>query len=107
HRRISPRWSMALTVLERAAAAAHGRGVAMTQGRPDDAGRPDAREATVEELAVAARGGNRAAFTGLYQRFHRVVHAVVLARVAACDASDVVQDVFADAWRKLARLREP
>jgi RNA polymerase sigma-70 factor, ECF subfamily len=98
---------MALAVLERAAAAAHGRGVATMQGRPDDAGRPDVRDATVEELAVAARGGNRAAFTALYERFHRVVHAVALARVAACDASDIVQDVFADAWRKLARLREP
>jgi RNA polymerase sigma-70 factor (ECF subfamily) len=91
---------MALAVLERAAAAAHRRGVA-TQGRAGDQ-----RDATVEELVVAARSGNRAAFTGLYERFHRVVHAVVLARVAACDAGDVVQDVFADAWRKLARLRE-
>lgn len=35
------------------------------------------------------------------------MHAIALARVPACDAGDVVQDVFADAWRKLARLREP
>ena len=77
------------------------------QGRPDDAGRPDVRDATVEELVIESRRGNRAAFTALYERFHRVVHAVALARVAACDASDIVQDVFADAWHKLARLREP
>jgi RNA polymerase sigma-70 factor (ECF subfamily) len=67
----------------------------------------EAREATVAELVVAAQGGSRAAFTGLYERFHRVVHALALARVPACDAGDVVQDVFADAWSKLARLREP
>jgi len=67
----------------------------------------DAREATVAELVTAARRGNRAAFGSLYERFHRVVHAVALARVPACDAGDVVQDVFADGWTKLARLRDP
>lgn len=65
------------------------------------------REVTVAELVALARDGDRDAFTGLYQRFHRVVHAVVLARVAACDAGDVVQDVFTEAWCKLPRLREP
>ena len=67
----------------------------------------DVREATVVELVIAAREGQRAAFATLYERFHRVVHAIALARVAACDASDVVQDVFTDAWHKLPRLREP
>jgi len=67
----------------------------------------DAREPTVAELVVAVQGGSRAAFGSLYERFHRVVHAVALARVPACDAGDVVQDVFADVWTKLARLREP
>lgn len=67
----------------------------------------DAREATVAELVVAVQGGNRAAFGSLYERFHRVVHAVALARVPACDAGDVVQDVFADVWLKVTRLREP
>lgn len=66
-----------------------------------------ARDATVAELVTAARGGDRAAFTGLYERFHRVVHAIALARVAACDAGDVVQDAFTDAWHKLPRLRDP
>lgn len=75
--------------------------------RPAQGGSVDAREATVAELVNAAHGGNRAAFASLYERFHRVVHAVALARVPACDAGDVVQDVFADAWRKLARLRDP
>jgi RNA polymerase sigma-70 factor, ECF subfamily len=83
-----------LRALELGTAPAHGHGV-------------DAREATVAELVVAAQGGSRAAFGSLYTRFHRVVHAVALARVPACDAGDVVQDVFADAWIKVARLREP
>lgn len=69
--------------------------------------RVDAREATIAELVIAVQGGNRAAFGSLYERFHRVVHAVALARVPACDAGDVVQDVFADVWIKIARLREP
>lgn len=67
----------------------------------------DVREATVVELVIAAQGGHRPAFATLYERFHRVVHAIALARVAACDAGDVVQDVFTDAWHKLPRLREP
>lgn len=83
-----------LSALELGAAPAHGL-------------RVDAREATVAELVIAVQGGNRAAFKSLYERFHRVVHAVALARVPACDAGDVVQDVFADVWTKLARLREP
>lgn len=67
----------------------------------------EARDTTVVALVLEARGGSRAAFGGLYERFHRVVHAVALARVPARDAGDVVQDVFADAWVKLVDLREP
>jgi RNA polymerase sigma-70 factor (ECF subfamily) len=68
---------------------------------------PEVREATIAELVIAARAGSAAAFGSLYQRFHRAVHAVALARVAYGDAGDVVQDVFADAWQKLPALREP
>jgi RNA polymerase sigma-70 factor (ECF subfamily) len=64
-------------------------------------------DATVVELVIAARAGDRVAFTHLYGRFHAVVHAIVLARVSARDAGDVVQDCFADAWAKLHRIREP
>ena len=46
----------------------------------------------------ARRRGNRAAFTTIYERFHRVVHAIALARVRGGDAGDVVQDVFAEVW---------
>lgn len=67
---------------------------------------PAAREATIAELVDAARAGNRAAFGSLYERFHRAIHAVALARVCAADAGDVVQDVFAEAWARLDGLRE-
>lgn len=77
------------------------------RGAPAHGLRVDAREATIAELVASVQGGNRAAFGSLYERFHRVVHAVALARVPACDAGDVVQDVFADVWHKIARLREP
>lgn len=64
-------------------------------------------DATIAELVVAAQAGNHAAFTTLYARFHRAVHAVALARVGAADAADVVQDVFARAWTRLGSVREP
>jgi RNA polymerase sigma-70 factor (ECF subfamily) len=70
----------------------------------------DAREvqaATLAELVIAAQGGNRAAFTTIYERFHRVIHAIALARVPFSDAGDVVQDVFAEVWLKMTTLREP
>lgn len=82
------------TALDAGAALSHGRGV-------------EQRDATVAELVVAVQRGSRPAFNGLYERFHGVVHAVVLARVHAGDANDVVQDVFADVWSKLGALREP
>jgi RNA polymerase sigma-70 factor (ECF subfamily) len=67
----------------------------------------DSRDATLVELVVAAQGGNRPAFTKIYERFHLVIHAIALARVAHGDAGDVVQDVFAEVWLKMTTLREP
>jgi RNA polymerase sigma-70 factor (ECF subfamily) len=67
----------------------------------------DARDATLVELVVAAQRGNRGAFTTIYERFHRVIHAIALARVPFADAKDVVQDVFAEVWLKMTTLREP
>jgi RNA polymerase sigma-70 factor, ECF subfamily len=67
----------------------------------------DAREATVAELVVAVQRGNRDAFGTLYQRFHRIVHALALAHLRAGDAADVVQDVFAEVWMKAESIREP
>jgi len=65
------------------------------------------REAALAALVTAAQRGDRAAFTTIYERFHRVVHAIALAYVPLGDAGDVVQDVFAEAWLKMTALREP
>lgn len=59
------------------------------------------------ELVRRACGGERAAFDALYRRHARGVHAVLLTRVRAEEAEDLVQDVFLRAWRALATLREP
>jgi RNA polymerase sigma-70 factor, ECF subfamily len=59
------------------------------------------------ELARAARDGSRVAFSELYARYARVVHGILLARVAYGDAEDLVQDVFVIAFQKIASLREP
>ncbi|HET9987664.1 MAG TPA: sigma-70 family RNA polymerase sigma factor [Kofleriaceae bacterium] len=67
----------------------------------------DVRDATLVELVVAAQRGNRASFTTIYERFHRVIHAIALARVPVGDAGDVVQEVFAEVWLKMTTLREP
>jgi RNA polymerase sigma-70 factor (ECF subfamily) len=58
-------------------------------------------------LVRAAQGGDRAAFGKLYQRYARMVHGVLLARVPHHEAGDLVQDVFLLALRKLHLLREP
>ena len=57
-------------------------------------------------LVEAARSGDRAAFTELYQQYARMVHGIVLARAPRSEADDLVQDVFFFAWRKIHTLRE-
>jgi RNA polymerase sigma-70 factor, ECF subfamily len=71
---------------------------------PPAATSPDPQEA---QWIRAARSGDRAAFTRLYERFAPVVHGVLLTRVARSDADDLVQDVFLIVWRKLGELRDP
>ena len=61
----------------------------------------------VASLVERAQAGEARAFAVLYQRFARAVHAVALAKLAAADAHDVVQDVFAQAHQQLGELREP
>jgi RNA polymerase sigma-70 factor, ECF subfamily len=55
---------------------------------------------------VAARDGDRAAFGQLYERYARMVHGVLLAKVPVGDVDDLVQDVFVRALRRLSTLRE-
>jgi len=70
----------------------------------------DPAEIDIARLVRDAQRGDRAAFAELYQRFTRMVHGVVLARIArpgAHDVDDVVQDVFVTALERLNDLREP
>ncbi len=57
-------------------------------------------------LADAARNGSRVAFGRLYDRYARMVHGILLARVPAGDVDDLVQDVFLLALRRVHTLRE-
>lgn len=57
-------------------------------------------------LAQAARAGDAAAFGQLYARFARMVHGILLARVPPAEVDDLVQEVFLQAWRRIASLRE-
>ena len=57
-------------------------------------------------LVLAAREGDRAAFGGLYARYARMVHGILLARVPHNDVDDLVQDVFLRALPKLRDLRD-
>lgn len=76
-------------------------GAAQTSVR-DDVPAPD-----VSALVAAARDGDAAAFDEVYRRYYRLVHGVLLTRVAPADADDLLQDVFLRAWRLLPSLRDP
>jgi RNA polymerase sigma-70 factor (ECF subfamily) len=65
------------------------------------------RDLEEEKFVLLAAGGDRSAFGELYQRYARVVHAILLARVPPADADDLVQDVFISAMRNLPALRAP
>lgn len=58
-------------------------------------------------LVRDARAGDDTAFTRLYQRYARMIHGVLLARVPRADVDDLVQDVFLTAWNRLNALRDP
>jgi RNA polymerase sigma-70 factor (ECF subfamily) len=58
-------------------------------------------------LVRAARDGDEQAFSVLYDRYARVIHAVLLARAPYDDVEDLVQDVFLSAWDRLQSLRDP
>ncbi|MBA3297820.1 MAG: sigma-70 family RNA polymerase sigma factor [Acidobacteria bacterium] len=58
-------------------------------------------------LVRRARSGDDAAFSSLYARYARIIHAALLARVPRLDVDDLVQDVFLTAWKRLDQLRDP
>jgi RNA polymerase sigma-70 factor, ECF subfamily len=59
------------------------------------------------DLVRGAQRGDRPSFDALYHRYARVIHGVLLSRVPADEAEDLVQDVFLTAWHRLDSLREP
>jgi RNA polymerase sigma-70 factor (ECF subfamily) len=68
---------------------------------------PLAREISDDATLVrAAQAGDRAAFGRLYERYARLIHGVLLAKVPVGAADDLVQDVFLRALRRLSTLRE-
>jgi RNA polymerase sigma-70 factor, ECF subfamily len=75
--------------------------------RPGPVRQPSALEISGDAAVVAAaRVGDRAAFGQLYERYARMVHGVLLAKVPVGDVDDLVQDVFIRALRRLSTLRE-
>jgi len=57
-------------------------------------------------LVTSAREGDRAAFGRLYDRYGRMVHGILLARVPSPEVDDLVQEVFLAALRQLHALRD-
>ena len=57
-------------------------------------------------LVEQARDGSRVAFGELYQRYVRMVHGMLLARVPHSEVDDMVQEVFLLALRRLPGLRD-
>ena len=58
-------------------------------------------------LVPAAQAGDRVAFGRLYVLYSKTVHAILLARVPAGVAEDLVQDVFVQAMKSIRSLRDP
>src|SRR6202011_1760078 len=65
-----------------------------------------AEDAEIVLAVGAARDGDRAAFGRLYERYARMVHGILLARVPIGEVDDLVQDVFVRAMRQVHKLRD-
>lgn len=62
----------------------------------------------IAELATAAQAGDREAFGDLFQRYKQQVFAIGLRRLGDyCEAQELCQDVFVQAFVKLDQLRDP
>jgi RNA polymerase sigma-70 factor (ECF subfamily) len=57
-------------------------------------------------LVKLSQEGHRDAFGQLYQRYARMVHGILLAKVPALEAEDLVHEVFLRALPRLHALRE-
>ncbi len=68
---------------------------------------PGGSDVSDELFVEAARQGDRAAFGRLYDRYARMVHGILLARVPNCEVDDLLHDTFLQALRQLHTLRDP
>jgi RNA polymerase sigma-70 factor (ECF subfamily) len=68
---------------------------------------PAGQAAEDGQLVRLALAGDSIAFDTLYERYARIVHGLLLARVGRDEVDDLVQDVFLTAWRRLDNLRDP
>ena len=66
----------------------------------------DGDDTTDERFVEAARQGDRAAFGWLYDRYARMVHGILMARVPHDEVNDLVHDAFLQALRQLHTLRD-
>jgi RNA polymerase sigma-70 factor, ECF subfamily len=69
-------------------------------------GTPAALDDSDAALVKASQEGHRDAFGQLYQRYARMVHGILLAKVPAGEAEDLVHEVFLRALPRLHSLRE-
>src|SRR5437870_1402070 len=69
-----------------------------------DSRSPDRMDSLARTIRAVA-GGDRDAFSSLYQDYSRMVHAILLGRVPRRDVDDLVQDVFLSAYTRLKELR--
>jgi RNA polymerase sigma-70 factor (ECF subfamily) len=61
----------------------------------------------IDGLVRGAQQGDRTCFAELYVRYGRLVHGILIARVARIDVEDLVQDVFITAMERLPMLHNP
>jgi len=78
-----------------------------------DAGRiPVSRErsfcevAEDDDLVRAAQRGDRSSFGRLYEKYARMVHGLLLAKIPTQEVDDLTQEVFVKALARLSTLRE-
>ena len=67
---------------------------------------PAGRDDSDAALVKASQEGHRDAFGQLYQRYARMVHGILLAKVPVAEVEDLVHEVFLRALPRLHGLRE-
>jgi RNA polymerase sigma-70 factor (ECF subfamily) len=67
---------------------------------------PVVRDPSDAALVKASQEGHRDAFGHLYQRYARMVHGILLAKVPPAEVEDLVHEVFLRALPRLHALRE-